>query len=59
MKSMRQKDAIPQIGKDGEKVSNLGYGCMRLPTLEGAPEKIDEKKAIELLRYAIDTGKLC
>ncbi|AAM05460.1 TPA: aldo/keto reductase [Methanosarcina acetivorans] len=45
-----------KLGKTGEKVSILGYGCMRLPILEGAPEKIDEKKATELLRYAIDHG---
>ncbi|AKB32401.1 Aldo/keto reductase [Methanosarcina siciliae HI350] len=45
-----------KLGKTGEKVSILGYGCMRLPVLEEAPEKIDEKKATELLRYAIDHG---
>jgi len=45
-----------KLGNTGEKVSILGYGCMRLPVLEGAPEKIDEEKATELLRYAIDNG---
>jgi len=45
-----------KLGKTGEKVSILGYGCMRLPVLEEEPEKIDEKKATELLRYAIDHG---
>jgi predicted aldo/keto reductase-like oxidoreductase len=45
-----------KLGNTGEQVSILGYGCMRLPTLDGEPEKIDEKKATELLRYAIDHG---
>ena len=45
-----------KLGNKGEKVSILGYGCMRLPVLDGSPEKIDEKKATELLRYAIDHG---
>ncbi len=45
-----------KLGKTGEKVSILGYGCMRLPVLDEKPENVDEEKATELLRYAIDHG---
>lgn len=45
------------FGKTGCKVSSLGFGAMRMPTVEKDGKKIiDEEKAIELIRYAIDNG---
>lgn len=40
----------------GEKVSLLGMGCMRLPMETGDRKKIDESKAIDLIRKGIDKG---
>ena len=37
----------------GDKLSILGFGCMRLP---GSQMNIDEKEAISQIHYAIDKG---
>ncbi|MCK4432587.1 MAG: aldo/keto reductase, partial [Methanomicrobia archaeon] len=44
------------LGKTGIKVSVLGFGCMRLPTLKPGEEAIDRKEAIRLIRKGIDSG---
>ena len=38
------------------KPSALGFGAMRLPTLDDAPGKIDEPVATRMIRSAIDAG---
>ena len=40
----------------GDKVSILGYGCMRWPTLPGEDEKIDQDAVNRLVDYAIEHG---
>lgn len=42
-----------EMGKTGDKVSVLGFGCMRFPRAGG---RIDEKKAEYLVHSAIDQG---
>ncbi|MFX0212116.1 MAG: aldo/keto reductase, partial [Candidatus Hodarchaeota archaeon] len=45
-----------QLGSTGGKVSVLGFGCMRLPTLKPGEPSIDREKAIKLIREGIDSG---
>lgn len=45
-----------KLGKTGEKVSILGFGAMRFPTIGNKPNKIDEKEASKMLEYGIDKG---
>ena len=42
-----------KIERNGDQLSALGYGAMRLPSNNG---RTDEKRAIEQIRYAIDHG---
>ena len=42
-----------KMPKNGDALSILGFGCMRLPTRDG---RIDEARAIGQIRYAIDQG---
>ena len=38
------------------KLSALGLGCMRLPTIDGQDSNIDEEKAAQLVAHAMDRG---
>jgi predicted aldo/keto reductase-like oxidoreductase len=39
--------------KNGDHLSILGFGCMRLPVQNG---RIDEGKAVSQIHYAVDQG---
>ena len=45
-----------QVGKTGQKLSILGFGCMRLPIIGGKTHLIDKEKAQAMVDYAIRNG---
>ena len=44
-----------EMGQTGEKVSILGFGCMRLP-IKGSYDQIDVERSSELLDHALNQG---
>lgn len=49
-----QYRSFPRI--PGLEISVLGFGCMRLPVVDGDMKRIDERAAQAMLRQAIDAG---
>jgi hypothetical protein len=45
-----------KFGKLDWQASALGFGCMRLPTLDGKSGNIDQARVDEMIRTAIDAG---
>ncbi|MCF7791085.1 MAG: aldo/keto reductase [Victivallales bacterium] len=45
-----------RFGKTDIMLSALGFGTMRLPTVDNQYGKINEPEAIQMIRYAIDKG---
>ncbi|MDR0900477.1 MAG: aldo/keto reductase [Methanobrevibacter sp.] len=44
------------LGETGEKISILGFGAMRFPTINHKANQIDEKQSTAMLEYGIDNG---
>jgi len=45
-----------ELGVTGKNISILGFGCMRLPVVDGKYDQVDMDVAVPLIRNAIDNG---
>jgi len=45
-----------KLGDTGLEVSALGFGCMRLPKVEGDPKKVDRDASVALFKRAVELG---
>ncbi len=45
-----------RLGSKGPQVSVLGFGCMRLPVIDGRHDRIDHPAATAMLHHAIESG---
>jgi len=45
-----------EFGETGAEVSVLGFGCMRLPLVEGSETEVDFDESLRMIRHGIDNG---
>ena len=56
IRSFNQDMRYRTFGKTGEKVSVLGFGCMRLPVIDNDITKTNMPEAMKLMESAISGG---
>ena len=52
----RKDDNMKYFDFNGEKISRLGFGCMRFKTIDGDNGKIDKIESSKILKEAIENG---